>query len=129
MPEAKTTGAGVPGRRFKPYPAYKDSGIEWLGEIPAHWEVKPLKRLASLRAGAAITAESIEEVGEFPVFGGNGIRGFTSSYTHEGHFPLIGRQGALCGSLNFASGRFWAFRISAGSSFIWATSALTSALT
>src|SRR5262245_50123118 len=27
-------------RRFKPYPAYKDSGVEWLGEIPAHWEVK-----------------------------------------------------------------------------------------
>lgn len=24
-------------RRFKPYPAYKDSGVEWLGEIPAHW--------------------------------------------------------------------------------------------
>ena len=29
-------------RRFEPYPAYKDSGIEWLGEIPAHWEVKRL---------------------------------------------------------------------------------------
>ena len=29
-------------RRFKPYPAYKDSGVEWLGEIPAHWEVKRL---------------------------------------------------------------------------------------
>jgi type I restriction enzyme, S subunit len=95
-------------RRFKPYPAYKDSGVEWLGEIPAHWEVKALKRLASLRAGAAITAETIEETGEFPVFGGNGIRGFTSSYTHEGDFPLIGRQGALCGCVNFASGRFWA---------------------
>ena len=32
-------------RRFKPYPAYKDSGVEWLGEIPAHWEVKRLKRV------------------------------------------------------------------------------------
>jgi type I restriction enzyme S subunit len=34
-------------RRFRPYPAYKDSGIEWLGEIPAHWEVKRLKTVAS----------------------------------------------------------------------------------
>ncbi|MBI5837114.1 MAG: restriction endonuclease subunit S [Candidatus Eisenbacteria bacterium] len=34
--------------RFKPYPAYKDSGVEWLGEIPAHWEVKRLKHLATL---------------------------------------------------------------------------------
>lgn len=31
--------------RFKPYPAYKDSGVEWLGEIPAGWDVRRLKRL------------------------------------------------------------------------------------
>jgi type I restriction enzyme S subunit len=36
-------------RRFKPYPAYKDSGVEWLGEIPAHWEVKRLKLVAPAR--------------------------------------------------------------------------------
>ena len=33
---------------LKPYPAYKDSGVEWLGEIPAHWEVKRLKSIATL---------------------------------------------------------------------------------
>ncbi len=38
-------------RRFKPYPAYKDSGVEWLGQIPAHWEVRSLKRTASIRYG------------------------------------------------------------------------------
>jgi type I restriction enzyme S subunit len=32
--------------RFKPYPAYKDSGVEWLGAIPAHWEVLAVKRRA-----------------------------------------------------------------------------------
>ena len=31
-------------RRYKPYPAYKDSGVEWLGQVPEHWEVVPLKR-------------------------------------------------------------------------------------
>src|ERR1019366_3627460 len=51
----------------------KDSGVEWLGEIPAQWGLKSLKRLASLSAGAAITAESIEPIGEYPVFGGNGV--------------------------------------------------------
>ncbi|MBL8862891.1 MAG: restriction endonuclease subunit S [Planctomycetes bacterium] len=30
-------------RRYRPYPAYKDSGVEWLGEIPAHWDVKRLR--------------------------------------------------------------------------------------
>ena len=34
---------------MKPYPAYKDSGVEWLGEIPARWEVKRLKYAAPLR--------------------------------------------------------------------------------
>ena len=39
------TGAACPAgaRRYKPYPAYKDSGVEWLGEIPAGWEVKRLR--------------------------------------------------------------------------------------
>ena len=36
-------------RRFKPYPAYKDSGVEWLGEIPAHWEVRRLKTIAAVQ--------------------------------------------------------------------------------
>ena len=40
-------------RRFKPYPAYKDSGVEWLGEIPAHWEVKRLKFAAKLNPVAS----------------------------------------------------------------------------
>jgi type I restriction enzyme S subunit len=43
------TGLAEPLRRFKPYPAYKDSGVEWLGEIPAHWEVKRLKYVAPAR--------------------------------------------------------------------------------
>ena len=42
----------VSARRFKPYPAYKDSGVEWLGEIPVGWEVKRLKRLAKLNPEA-----------------------------------------------------------------------------
>jgi hypothetical protein len=37
----KTTGAAEL-RRFRPYPAYKDSGVEWLGKIPAAWGLKPL---------------------------------------------------------------------------------------
>jgi type I restriction enzyme S subunit len=34
------------------YPEYKDSEIEWLGEIPAHWETKKLKSIGWIRAGA-----------------------------------------------------------------------------
>ena len=38
-------------RRYKPYPKYKDSGVEWLGEIPGHWGVKRLKHLTEFTTG------------------------------------------------------------------------------
>jgi len=43
--------------RFRPYPAYKDSGVEWLGPIPAHWEVMASKRLGDFQAGAGFPNE------------------------------------------------------------------------
>ncbi|MCY4173577.1 MAG: restriction endonuclease subunit S [Cyanobacteria bacterium MAG CAR3_bin_5] len=92
----------------QPYPAYKDSGVEWLGEVPEHWTMRRLKTLCDMQSGDAITAMSIDDVGKYPVFGGNGIRGYTSQYTHDGSFVLIGRQGALCGNVHIARGRFWA---------------------
>jgi type I restriction enzyme S subunit len=79
-----------------------------LGKAPSHWEICALKRVAALRSGDSITAEQIAEQGEYPVYGGNGRRGFTSNYTHEGSYALIGRQGALCGNINYAHGKFWA---------------------
>ena len=93
---------------FPRYEAYKDSGVEWLGDVPEHWKVLKLKRIASFQSGDFITSESIEPDGFYPVFGGNGLRGYTSSYTHEGNFALIGRQGALCGNINYGTGHFWA---------------------
>jgi type I restriction enzyme S subunit len=49
MSDRIARGREVPLRRYKPYPAYKDSGVEWLGQIPAHWEVKRLKTLAAVQ--------------------------------------------------------------------------------
>ena len=76
--------------------------------IPAHWTWKKIKYLASLRSGETITSDSISDSGDYPVYGGNGLRGYTSSATHRGDYVLIGRQGALCGNINYASGEFWA---------------------
>ncbi len=39
--------------KYSAYPAYKNSGVEWLGEIPAHWEVKRLKFIAYIQSGVA----------------------------------------------------------------------------
>lgn len=95
---------GAPGR----YPTMKDSGVEWLGDVPVHWGCQRLKTLCTMQSGEAITAETIEATGEYPVYGGNGVRGFSSKYTHDGTYALIGRQGALCGNVRLAQGRFWA---------------------
>lgn len=82
--------------------------MDWLGRIPAHWEQFALKRAVQLKSGETIGPDAIEDTGAFPVYGGNGFRGYTDSYTHDGEFALIGRQGALCGNINYAEGRFWA---------------------
>jgi type I restriction enzyme S subunit len=86
----------------------KDSGIEWLGEIPEHWEIVQLKYIADLKSGNNLVSEQIKEEDDFPVYGGNGLRGYYSKFTNEGCFVLIGRQGALCGNINYAKGKFWA---------------------
>lgn len=93
---------------YKAYTHYKGSGGEGLAQVPGHWKIKKLKWLASLQSGAFITNESIESIGPFPIYGGNGQRGYTGSFTHEGRYVLIGRQGALCGNVNFGNGKFWA---------------------
>lgn len=86
----------------------KDSAIEWLGKIPAHWPIRRIKDIVDLKSGDAITSDRIASEGDYPVFGGNGLRGYTDSYTHDGIYVLIGRQGALCGNINYAEGKFWA---------------------
>jgi len=95
-------------RGLDPHVRLKPSGVEWLGDVPEHWEVRRLKTLCSMKSGDGITAMSIEPSGEFPVYGGNGVRGYAADFTHDGEFALIGRQGALCGNVHIARGRFWA---------------------
>ena len=65
----------------------------------------------NLQAGKNISANDIHEYSQnFPYacYGGNGIRGYVSDYNRDGKFPIIGRQGALCGNVNFAEGKFYA---------------------
>ena len=90
------------------YPKYKDSSIPWLGNVPEGWGVSHLKYVVSMKSGDQISSDEIEGNGIYPVYGGNGLRGYTTKFTHEGWFPLIGRQGALCGNVNYAKGKFWA---------------------
>jgi Type I restriction modification DNA specificity domain len=77
-------------------------------KLPRDWKWKKLKHVARMAAGDAITSEDIRESGDYPVYGGNGLRGYADNFNRNGDFVLIGRQGALCGNINYASGEFWA---------------------
>jgi len=59
-----------------------------------------------MQAGKYISPQSNNF--EYPCYGGNGVRGFLQHFSHEGEHAIVGRQGALCGNLNLASGKFYA---------------------
>lgn len=86
----------------------KDSGIEWIGKIPEHWKITKVQYLAQLKSGYNLTTEEITDNGLYPVYGGNGIRGYYDKYFLEGDYVLIGRQGALCGNINYSTNKSWA---------------------
>jgi len=89
------------------YDGYKDSGVEWLGEIPSDWKVKRVKDISKLKSGDSVTSNQFVDEG-YPVLGGNGFRGFFTNYNLDGYYVLIGRQGALCGNINYAKNKIWA---------------------
>jgi type I restriction enzyme S subunit len=95
-------------RGLDPNVKLKPSGVEWIGDIPEHWETRKLKHIASMRSGDNLTSSQIAEAGIFPVYGGNGLRGYYHDYNKEGKYLLVGRQGALCGNVHRVEGKFWA---------------------
>ena len=82
--------------------------VRRFNEENEHWGIQRLKTVCGMKSGEGITGMSIEDEGEYPVYGGNGLRGYTSEFTHDGKYVLIGRQGALCGNVHIARGQFWA---------------------
>lgn len=79
--------------------------------VPEGWCISTIGEVFNLQAGKNISANDIHEYSQnFPYacYGGNGIRGYVSDYNRDGKFPIIGRQGALCGNVNFAEGKFYA---------------------
>ena len=89
---------------FPRYPEYKDSGVEWLGEVPAHWEVAQLKRLLEIQNGA--DHKHIEQADGYPVIGSGGQFAYASDYLFDGDSVLLGRKGTIDRPL-YVTGKFW----------------------
>ena len=86
--------------------AYILSGKSIEFDVEATWTEKTLADLCcEFRSGRNISAALIHESGDYPVYGGNGIRGYCDHYSHEGEYVVVGRQGALCGNVRLIQGQ------------------------
>ena len=80
-------------------------------EIPESWRWCKIRNIFTLQAGKNIQAAEIHKnpfPGSYPCYGGNGIRGYVAKSNRSGDYPIIGRQGALCGNINRGTGEFYA---------------------
>lgn len=97
-------------KKQKPLPDITEDEIPF--EIPDNWRWARIGDILTLQSGKNKTAEDIKDTPDdlyhVPCFGGNGQRGFVDCANVEGYHAIIGRQGALCGNVNFAKGPFYA---------------------
>jgi type I restriction enzyme S subunit len=85
----------------------KDSGVEWIGEIPEHWEVKKVKHFGVIRSGESVVNSLLNDSGQYEVYGGNGNMGFYNKFNVEGYKIIIGRVGAYCGNVRLINEKKW----------------------
>lgn len=88
--------------------AMKDSGIAWIGEIPADWTKTRIGNLFRFSSGDSLTNEEIQDEGLYKVYGANGPRGYYHHSNLAGKHILIGRVGALCGNVHVVNEAVWA---------------------
>ena len=80
-------------RTGRPYPAYKDSGAEWLGPVPEHWDVRRLKWVTRLQRGYDLPADQ-RVPGRFPVVSSGGVIDTHSESRCAGPGVVMGRYGS-----------------------------------
>ena len=88
-------------RRFRRYPEYRDSGVEWLGEIPAYWSALPIKRVCRFCYGESLAGNDRAN-GEVVVFGSNGPVGTHDSANTGAPCLIVGRKGSF-GKVNYSA--------------------------
>ena len=98
------------------YEKFQDGTIKCIEdeipfEVPEGWDWARLRDICMMSAGKSKSTDQIKSEpfeGSYPCFGGNGVRGYVDEYNQDGIFSIVGRQGALCGNINIAIGKFYA---------------------
>ncbi|WP_204522083.1 restriction endonuclease subunit S [Aeromonas dhakensis] len=105
MSEAVATQQGLVGK-YRPYPEYKDSGVTWLGHIPAQWSLKKLKYLCSIQTGNKDTVNA-EDDGEYPFFVRSQTVERIGTYTADCEAVLTAGDGVGVGKVyHYYNGKF-----------------------
>jgi type I restriction enzyme S subunit len=89
---------------FPRYPKYKASGVEWLGEVPEHWETAQLRHFVDIENGT--DHKHVEQDEGFPVYGSGGVFAYASDFLYNGESVLLGRKGTINKPL-YVNGPFW----------------------
>ncbi|HCC82356.1 MAG TPA: hypothetical protein DEQ25_14240 [Methylophaga sp.] len=82
----------------------KDSGVDWIGEIPEHWEVKKMKTFARIKNG--IDYKHVESDSGYSVYGSGGQFTFANRFLYKGEAVLLGRKGTIDKPL-YVNEAFW----------------------
>lgn len=90
---------------MKQYDSYKESGVEWIGEVPSHWEIVPFKRAITINNGCDYKHVQVEENG-YPVIGSGGQFAWANQYMYDGEAVLLGRKGTIDKPMYY-NGKFW----------------------
>jgi type I restriction enzyme S subunit len=104
--KAEGRDPGLPDEIAKLFPDALTEHPE-LGEIPEGWEVQPFESLASVKGGKQLPTKKCRPTGSFPVYGANGVMGFSDHATHDGFIIAFGRVGAYCGSVHWTYSGAW----------------------
>lgn len=98
-------------RGINPNVRLKPSGVDYLGDIPEHWELIPLRWYIAVSSGEFLSGDKISAVSSDtfpnPVIGGNGVMGYTNILNSDSKALVIGRVGALCGNIHLVNGPCW----------------------
>ncbi|EKO3631817.1 restriction endonuclease subunit S [Vibrio metschnikovii] len=89
---------------LNPHVKMKDSGVEWIGEVPEHWQIAQLRRLVSINNGSDHKAIEADE--GFPVYGSGGAFAYATDYIYDGESVLLGRKGTIDKPL-YVNEKFW----------------------
>lgn len=82
----------------------KDSGVDWIGKVPAHWEVKKMKTFARIKNG--IDYKHVESDSGYSVYGSGGQFTFANRFLYKGEAVLLGRKGTIDKPL-YVNEAFW----------------------